>query len=233
MTKTTQRKTVEVARKRVPLRKLLHGKEIRAAAKALEDFRMNLNEAEFLYGAKITLTMDTFGECVAVARRPETDKEFADRMEKARLAAEAKKARNLAKYGYKDWYDFCVGEWGTKWDVGEQGASDIHPGGRMLHTVFDSAWSPPINAYEKLVELGFGVEAQYYEGGMAFAGTWTNGSDEYVDLGGMSADDIEQNYADLDECFGISESMREFAEPEEELTAWVREAGEKLGLTAK
>jgi len=185
MTKTTQRKTVEVARKRVPLRKLLHGKEIRAAAKALEDFRMNLNEAEFLYGAKITLTMDTFGE------------------------------------------------WGTKWDVGEQGASDIHPGGRMLHTVFDSAWSPPINAYEKLVELGFGVEAQYYEGGMAFAGTWTNGSDEYVDLGGMSADDIEQNYADLDECFGISESMREFAEPEEELTAWVREAGEKLGLTAK
>ena len=97
MTKTTQRKTVEVARKRVPLRKLLHGKEIRAAAKALEDFRMNLNEAEFLYGAKITLTMDTFGECVAVARRPETDKEFADRMEKARLAAEAKKAREAKR----------------------------------------------------------------------------------------------------------------------------------------
>lgn len=97
MTKTTQRKTVEVARKRVPLKKLLHGKEIREAAKALEDFRMNLNEAEFLYGAKITLTMDTYGECVAVARRPETDKEFADRMEKARLAAEAKKAREAKK----------------------------------------------------------------------------------------------------------------------------------------
>ena len=97
MTKANQRKTVEVARKRVPLRKLLHGKEIRAASKALEDFRMNLNEAEFLYGAKITLTMDTFGECVAVARRPETDKEFADRMEKARLAAEAKKAREAKR----------------------------------------------------------------------------------------------------------------------------------------
>lgn len=98
MTKATQRKTVEVARKRVPLKKLLHGKEIREAAKALEDFRMNLNEAEFLYGAKITLVMDpSFGECTAVAKRLETDKEFEDRMEKARLAAEAKKAREAKR----------------------------------------------------------------------------------------------------------------------------------------
>jgi hypothetical protein len=146
---------------------------------------------------------------------------------------EAQMAANREKHGYKDWYDYCVGEWGTKWDCGEQGASDIHPDGRMLHTFFDTAWSPPINAYEKLVELGFGVEAMYYEGGMAYAGTWTDGCDDYVDLSGMSADDIEQNYADLDECFGISECMREYEEPEEELTAWVREGGEKLGLVTK
>lgn len=97
MAKTAQRKTVEVARKRVPLKKLLHGKEIREAAKSLEDFRMNLNEAEFLYGAKITLTMDVYGEWIAVAKRLETDKEFADRMERARLAAEAKKAREAKR----------------------------------------------------------------------------------------------------------------------------------------
>jgi hypothetical protein len=139
-------------------------------------------------------------------------------------------ARNLEELGYGNWYDYCVGEWGTKWDVGEQGASDIHPGGKMLHTSFDSAWSPPVNAYEKLVDMGFGVEAMYYEGGMAYAGTWSEGCDEYVDLSGMSADDIEQNYADLDECFGISECMREYEEPEEELTQWMREGGEKLGL---
>jgi pyruvate/2-oxoglutarate dehydrogenase complex dihydrolipoamide acyltransferase (E2) component len=89
----TNRKTVEVARKRVPLRKLLHGKEIREAAAALESFRLNLNEAEFLYGAKITLTMDSYGECIAVAKRPETDKEYADRVEKARIAAEQKRER--------------------------------------------------------------------------------------------------------------------------------------------
>jgi hypothetical protein len=68
---------------------------------------------------------------------------------------------------------------------------------------------------------------------MAYAGTWSNGSDDYVELGGMTADEIEANYPELDECFGISECMREYEEPEEELTAWVREGGEKLGLVEK
>lgn len=93
----SNRKTVEVARKRVPLKKLLHGKEIREAARALEDFRLNLNEAEFLYGAKITLTMDSYGELQAVARRLETDKELADRLEKVRLAAVAKAEREAKR----------------------------------------------------------------------------------------------------------------------------------------
>jgi hypothetical protein len=154
-----------------------------------------------------------------------------DEAEQAKLEADTK--RNVEELGYGNWYDYCVGEWGTKWDVGQQGCQDIHPEGRMLHTSFDSAWSPPVNAYEKLMDMGFGVEAMYYEGGMAYAGTWTDGCDDYVDLSGMSADDIEQNYADLDECFGISECMREYEEPEEELTAWVREGGEKLGLVTK
>ena len=141
---------------------------------------------------------------------------------------ERKTAENREKYGYGNWYDYCVGEWGTKWDVGGQGQSDIHPDGKMLHTSFDSAWSPPINAYEKLVEMGFGVEAMYYEGGMGYAGAFSNGADEELVLDGMSADEVEQNYPELDECFGISESMREYeAENEEELTAWIKDGAEK------
>lgn len=136
----------------------------------------------------------------------------------------------IEKHGYGNWYDYCVNEWGTKWDCGEQGASDIHPDGKMLHTFFDTAWGPPVNAYEKLADMGFGVEAMYYEGGMGFAGTWSDGVDDYVELSGMSADDIEREYPELDECFGISECMREYEEPEEELTTWIREGGEKLGL---
>jgi hypothetical protein len=147
-----------------------------------------------------------------------------DPVEQAKLEADT--ARNLEELGYGNWYDFCVGEWGTKWDCGEQGASNIHPDGKMLHTFFDTAWSPPVYAYEKLVEMGFGVEAMYYEGGMGYAGEFMNGCDQEISLEGMSADDIEREYPDLDECFGISESMREYEEPEE-LSEWLKDGVEQ------
>ena len=147
---------------------------------------------------------------------------------------ERKTAENREKYGYGNWYDFCVGAWGTKWDVGGDGQTDIHPDGKMLHTTFDSAWSPPIGAYERLEELGFGVNAMYFEGGMAYAGAYGDGNDEEINLEGMSADDIENQYPEIDEAFGISEGIREYeAENEEELTAWIKDGKEKLGLVAE
>ena len=145
-----------------------------------------------------------------------------------REAHEAQQKANREKHGYSNWYDFCVGEWGTKWDVGGDGQTDIHPDGKMLHTSFDSAWSPPVNAYVKLEELGFGVNAMYYEGGMAYAGAYGEGGDEEINLEGMSADDVENHYPEIDEAFGISESMREYeAENQEELTAWIKDGAEK------
>jgi len=141
---------------------------------------------------------------------------------------------NVEKYGYGNWYDYCCGEWGTKWDVGGDGQTDIHPDGKMLHTYFDSAWSPPVAAYEKLEELGFEVNAMYYEGGMAYAGAYGGGNDEEISLEGMSADDIEQHYPEIDEAFGIAESIREYeAEQEEELTAWIKDGAEKKALIAE
>ena len=84
---------------------------------------------------------------------------------------EAQQAANRAKYGYSNWYDFCVNEWGTKWDVGadDNPAQDI-PGGLILG--FDSAWSPPIAAYEKLTAMGFEIKAFYNEPGMCYEGIW-------------------------------------------------------------
>ena len=149
-----------------------------------------------------------------------------DPVEQAELEAQTK--RNVEELGYGNWYDFCVGEWGTKWDVGGDGQSDIHPDGKMLHTSFDSAWSPPVNAYDKLVELGFGVNAMYYEGGMGYAGSYDENGDQEINIEGMSADEIEQEHPELDEAFAISESIREYeAEQEEELTAWIKDGAEK------
>lgn len=142
------------------------------------------------------------------------------------LELERQTKANVEKYGYGNWYDFCTGEWGTKWDVGEQGSSDIHPDGKMLHTYFDSAWSPPLSAYEKLEAQGFRVSAMFYEGGMAFAGTYENGSCDDFSLEGMTADEIERDYPELDDAFGISESIREY-EDEEELTEWIKDGAEK------
>lgn len=126
-------------------------------------------------------------------------------------------ARNLATYGYGNWYDFCVNEWGTKWDIGADGnpAQDI-PGGLMLG--FDSAWSPPIGAYEKLVELGFSIRAMYYEPGMAFAGIWEDNIDNFYEYGGLNSTQIaEELPVELDEAFGISESAAEWEEENQEI----------------
>ena len=143
---------------------------------------------------------------------------------------ERKTAENVEKYGYGNWYDYCVGEWGTKWDVGGDGQTDIHPDGKMLHTTFDSAWAPPVNAYGKLTELGFTVGAMYYEGGMAYAGIYDseNGDEEY-NLEGMNSQQVIDDIpVELDEAFGISECMAEYeAEEEEDLTAWVKDGAEK------
>ena len=150
-----------------------------------------------------------------------------DPVEQAKLEADTK--RNQEELGYSNWYDYCVNEWGTKWDVGDEGATDIHPDGKMLHTYFDSAWSPPIAAYEKLTEMGFTVGAMYYEGGMAYAGVWEDGVDDYYDLGGMNSSQVEDELpVELDEAFGISESMREYEEEnQEELTEWLKDGVEQ------
>ena len=126
-------------------------------------------------------------------------------------------ARNLAVHGYGNWYDFCVNEWGTKWDIGADGnpAQDF-PGGLSLG--FESAWAPPCAAYEKLTEQGFRIRAMYYEPGMGFAGVWDNGDDDYYEYGGLDSKGIAETLpAELDEAFGISESAAEWeAEQEEE-----------------
>jgi hypothetical protein len=130
-------------------------------------------------------------------------------------------ARNREVHGYGNWYDYCVNEWGTKWDVGADGnpAQDI-PGGLMLG--FESAWAPPCGAYEKLTEQGFRIRAMYFEPGMAFAGVWEDGFDDYYEYGGMSSTEIAETLpAELDEAFCISEDVAQWeaenAEDEENI----------------
>jgi hypothetical protein len=88
------------------------------------------------------------------------------------------------------WYNFCVNNWGTKWDFGADIGTDKQPEQYALKATrvdnqvsctFDSAWAPPVGLYEKLVELGYNVKASYFEPGMAFCGIYDNGFDNYVE----------------------------------------------------
>jgi hypothetical protein len=138
---------------------------------------------------------------------------------------------NKAKFGYANWYDYCVAEWGTKWDVGGDGMiADLLEDGRLAMT-FDSAWSPPLEFYGKMCDLGFEVRAYYYESGMCFAGVWEDGCDDFYDLSDCrDAQEVEDTLPTvLDEMFCISEYMREYEaenEEEEELHTWVTEGAE-------
>jgi hypothetical protein len=143
--------------------------------------------------------------------------------EDQRAAHEAQQAANLEKYGYANWYDFCVNQWGTKWDVGggDYGTPTITEDGKMI-AGFDSAWSPPTTAMERLVEMGFGVKLYYFEPGMAFAGIWEDGCDDYYEYGGMSSDEVAETLpVELNEMFCISDDIAQWeaenAEDEENI----------------
>jgi hypothetical protein len=119
----------------------------------------------------------------------------------------------VEKYGASDWYSWCVNNWGTKWDISPYGC-EIENG--QLVGSFDSPWGPPLEAYAKLEELGFEVRAYYHECGMGFAGVY-EGFDEFYDYSGMSADEAEEYLPEaLDEMYGITESMREWEEENED-----------------
>jgi len=142
-----------------------------------------------------------------------------DAVEQAKLVEQTE--LNRVTHGYGNWYDFCVNEWGTKWDVGgDDGVLNDIEGGIIVS--FDSAWAPPCAAYEKLHEMGFKILAMYYEPGMAFAGVWEEGSDDYYEYGGLDSAGIAETLPSaLDEAFGISESVADWeaenAEDEENI----------------
>jgi hypothetical protein len=148
------------------------------------------------------------------------------------IALEAQEKANLETHGYTTWYDYCVNEWGTKWDVGGNDYNEPQeiPDGLIMS--FDSAWAPPIAAMEKFQDLGFSVRLYYYEPGMCFAGIYDENGDDYYDLGGMNSDQVAEELPEaLDEMFAISECMAEYEEEnKDELEVWYEEGVEKKGL---
>ena len=95
-----------------------------------------------------------------------------DPEEQAQL--EQQQQANVAQFGHKDWYSWCVENWGTKWDFGNEfdDLPEITQAGELytVNLYFDTAWSPPLEAYRKLEEQGFVIHALYDEESTAFCG---------------------------------------------------------------
>lgn len=126
-------------------------------------------------------------------------------------------ARNLEVHGYANWYDYCVNEWGTKWDVGGDGDQASQDSPTDLRMNFDSAWAPPVAAMEKFQDLGFKVKLVYWESGMCFAGIFDANGDDYFEYSDMTADEVEAEInPELDECMCIVENLREWEEENSE-----------------
>jgi hypothetical protein len=141
------------------------------------------------------------------------------------IALVAKEKANLKKYGYANWYDWSVANWGTKWNAGGVDREemmvdydeDVDDTGIAIFT-FDSAWAPPIGVFRKLKEIhpDLFIEGRYSEPGVGFFGVWEDGDDrcyQMEDLTG-STDPFwsSEDGILLDENFGILESMIEYEE---------------------
>lgn len=120
----------------------------------------------------------------------------------------------------EDTYDWCVDNWGTKWNV------EIDPNDEQMayydegriEGYFESAWAPPLPAISNYLE-GFEneddaptIRLRYHEGGMCFVGDSTNGYDDfyldnYWDLSPEERKDAIPEH--LDELFRITEFMED------------------------
>ena len=122
----------------------------------------------------------------------------------------------------EDTVEWRVANWGQKWDIGPgkneeyglyptvvpewptttQGKFDCE-----ASVSFSSAWQPPLGLYERLVVLGFHVQASYFEPGMSFAGTWANGIEDYYEGSWEDFPEELQNIFNMHEYYDDMEEV--------------------------
>ena len=132
--------------------------------------------------------------------------------------------------GHSSWYDWCIANWGTKWDISPAANADL-PDDNTAYMTFDTAWAPPVEVYDELTRLGFTVQGYYYEPGAGFCGLYADGEDQCFQIPGDSESIREEIPTDIDDMFGISESMAEWErENQDEVTTWYKDGVKETGL---
>ena len=105
-------------------------------------------------------------------------------------------------------YGNAVEAWGTKWDVNTDGMefTDNGDGTAEISGFFDSAWSPPVDAFQTLSQDldSCYLELSYFEPGMCFVGYWdSEGADDHYTIDSEAEDMGIPEY--LEEEWNVSE----------------------------
>jgi hypothetical protein len=115
-----------------------------------------------------------------------------------------------------NWYNWRVANWGTKWEVQAEITSHSVEDG-WINLYFDSAWSPPVNAFNYWASQGthrqFNI--RYIEWGMAFCGEADNWGNDAYDIPTKAADVEATIPAELNEEFDIAYTVAQWEEEEE------------------
>lgn len=97
----------------------------------------------------------------------------------------------IEKYGHDNWYSWRVSNWGTKWDISSSAAYEEND---SIRGSFLTAWSPPIEAFDKLTEMGFDIKVVYDEESGSFVGRYDS---EYGETNYEFPDFEDENWRDF------------------------------------
>jgi hypothetical protein len=123
------------------------------------------------------------------------------------LTRQAQYDANKAKYGFPTWYEWCIANWGTKWN---SYSVDFDGDSISLQT----AWSPPCPVIEKLAKLiKADIRMTYLDEGFGYWG------ETYFHANGDTPLDFyytkkDETPDELDKELGISSNLEEYDEVE-------------------
>lgn len=80
-----------------------------------------------------------------------------------------------------NWYNWRKANWGTKWDAMDAWNLE-RKDDNTFSVSFHTAWSPPTAWYSSIEDSGWSVDAIYFEAGMGFAGSYSDGNDENIEV---------------------------------------------------
>lgn len=114
--------------------------------------------------------------------------------------------RNVEQYGYIDWYNWRVSNWGTKWNACE---SCVTVTDENIDVCFETAWAPPEGIYRAICEAypDLQLTARFIEEGMWFAGEY-NSCDRFLHETNCEDDEVK--------AFGTKYFSLEWEEDEED-----------------